>query len=90
MAGPKRKVAKKYTMVNFEVDGFEGEFVLPKLDSLPLGVASAVNDGDIFRLLQFIEETAPDMVDAVESLSGEEFEGFISAWSDGSGVKLPK
>ena len=52
--GPKRKNAKQYAMVSFELDSFEGEFTLPKLDSLPFGVAAALQNGNGGKLVEFL------------------------------------
>ena len=87
---PKRKGEKQYSLVSFELEGFDGEFTLPKLDSLPLGVASALQAGDISRLLTFIEQTAPDMAEVVNDLSGDEAEAFMAQWSEASGVDAGK
>ena len=52
--GPKRRNKKQYSMVSFELEAFEGEFTLPKLGSLPLGVASALQGGDGSKLMKFL------------------------------------
>ena len=84
---PKRKSKKQYSMVSFELDAFEGEFTLPKLGGLPLGVASALQGGDASKLMKFLAEYAPESVGAVEDLSDDEVEEFMKAWGDASGVQ---
>ena len=88
--GPKRKNAKQYAMVSFELDGFEGEFSLPKLDSLPFGVAAALQNGNGGKLVAFLEKYAPESAEAVEDLDGDEVEGFMKAWGKASGVDAGK
>ena len=87
---PKRVGKKQYPLVSFEFEGFEGEFTLPKLDSLPLGVAADLNAGGIGKLMSFLEKNAPDSAEAVEDLSGEEAEQFMQAWGSASGVEAGK
>lgn len=89
--GPKRVGKKQRQMVSFELDGFEGEFTLPKLANLPLGVAAALTDGDLPKLLEFIGETASEENrEAVGEIEGDEIEGFMAAWSVASGVEAGK
>lgn len=87
---PKRKGKKQYPMVSFELDGFDGEFTLPKLDALPLGVAAAMNDADVSKLMKFLHENAPDCADAVDELAGDEVGGFMEAWAKASGAEPGK
>ena len=84
--GPKRKGKKQYPMVSFELDEFEGEFTLPKLDLLPFGVASALQSGNGGKLVEFLAKYAPETAEAVEDLAGDEVEGFMRAWGGASGV----
>ncbi|MDN6460647.1 MAG: hypothetical protein L0J94_03300 [Corynebacterium flavescens] len=86
--GPKRRGKKQYAMVSFELDQFEGEFTLPKLDTLPFGVASALQSGNGGKLVSFLSEYAPDSAEAVEDLGGEEVEDFMKAWGKASGTSL--
>lgn len=86
--GPKRRGKKQYAMVSFELDQFEGEFTLPKLDTLPFGVASALQSGNGGKLVAFLTEYAPDSAEAVEDLGGEEVEDFMKAWGKASGTSL--
>lgn len=89
--GPKRKGGKKqYSMVSFELEEWEGEFTLPKLDSLPFGVASALQSGNGEKLVAFLTEYAPDSAEAVEDLGGDEIEDFMKAWGNASGTDLGK
>ena len=85
--GPKRRGKKQYAMVSFELEQFEGEFTLPKLDSLPFGVAAALQNGNGGKLVAFLEKYAPESAEAVEDLDGDEVEGFMKAWGNASGVK---
>ena len=84
--GPKRRNKKQYAMVSFELEAFEGEFTLPKLGQLPLGVATALQSGDGSKLMKFLAEYAPESVGAVEDLSDDEVEDFMKVWGKASGV----
>lgn len=89
--GPKRKGAKQYALVTFEFDLFEGEFTLPKIDTLPLGILAALDDGDLSKFLKFLKKYAPDSVEAVAELSpDDELQDFMAAWSKASGAETPK
>ena len=88
--GPKRKGKKQYQLVSFELEQFEGEFTLPKLDSLPFGVAASLQGGDGSKLVKFLGEYAPESAEAVEDLAGDEIEEFMSAWGKASGVDTGK
>lgn len=100
MAAPskKKKIVRKdkdqkhYTWVSFEVDFFEGEFVLPDLKHLPLKVMSALNRGDVAMLTQWMKtaKADEDVIDAVWELEQGEVEDFTKAWGDGSLVTVPK
>jgi len=87
---PKRRGKKQYPLVSFELEGFEGEFTLPKLDALPMGVAAALNDSDLSKLLKFLNDNAPESAEAVEDLGGDEFGELMKKWSDASGVEAGK
>ena len=87
---PKRKGKKQYTMVQFGLEGFEGEFTMPKIDLLPLGVSRSFGDGDINALMSFLYEHAPESAPAVDELSGEEVQEFMTKWADASGVEPEK
>lgn len=84
---PRRKGRKQYALVSFELEQFEGEFTLPKMDTLPLGVASGLQSGSSAPLMKFLAEYAPESVGAVEELASDEVEDFMKAWGDASGVK---
>lgn len=88
--GPKRKGKKQYSMVSFTLDEFDGEFTMPKIDLLPLGVSRSFGDGDINALMSFLYEHAPESAPAVDELSGEEVQEFMTKWADASGVEPEK
>lgn len=87
---PRRKGAKQYTLVTFALDGWDGEFSLPKLDQMPVGVIGALNNGDLFKLIDFLTKNAPESAEAIEDFSGDELESLLTAWSDASGADLGK
>lgn len=82
---PKRKGKKQYPLVTFTFDAFDGDFTLPKLSALPLGVARGLANGDVNKLIDFLEENAPDYVEAIEDLSGEEAQEFMQLWAEAGG-----
>lgn len=86
--GPRRRGRKQYPMVSFELEEFEGEFTLPKLDLLPFGVASALQSGNGAKLVAFLTDYAPESAAAVEDLGGDEVEEFMKAWGDASDVQM--
>lgn len=89
--GPKRKGKKQYSLVTFPFEPFEGDFTLPKVDSLPLGILAALDDGDLAKFLGFLKEYAPDSVEAVADISpDDEMQDFMAAWSKASGAETPK
>lgn len=87
---PKRKGKKQYTLVSFELDGWDGEFTLPKLEQVPLGIVAALNKGDLFTLLDFLNSSAPESAEAVGDFSGDELEALLDAWAKASGTDLGK
>ncbi|QUL79926.1 hypothetical protein [Brevibacterium sp. SMBL_HHYL_HB1] len=87
---PRRKGKKQYSMVSFELDGFEGEFTMPKIDQMPLGVGRKFENGDIDALMDFLYEYAEDSAPVVDDLSGEEVQDFMTAWAKASGVEVEK
>lgn len=87
-----RKSAKRYEMVKFTNENFEGEFVLPKF-APPLGVMRRIQDGDVSKLIQWLEDAQvdPDYLEAIDSLDIEgELEQFITDWTEGQLANAPK
>lgn len=87
---PKRKGKKQYTMVQFGMEGFEGEFTMPKIELLTLGVSRSFGDGDINALMNFLYEYAPESAPVVDDLAGDEVQEFMTEWSKASGVEPEK
>lgn len=83
--GPKRKGKKQYAQVTFPFEGFEGEFTLPKLGSVPIGVLSALDSGETEKFTKFLDDYAPGTSEAFMDLGGDELSDFMKAWSDASG-----
>lgn len=87
-----RKNAKRYEMVKFTNENFEGEFVLPKF-APPLGVMRRVQEGNVAKLIDWLEETGVDAeyIDAIDSIDVEnELEQFIKDWTEGQLANAPK
>ena len=83
-----RKEPAKPRMVQFEFDLFDGEFVLPSMDAMPLGVVADLNDGDLSVLFDWVlaNDGGDDAVEAIRSLARDEFRDFRKAWGGASGV----
>ena len=89
--GPKRKGKKQYSMVDVKLTGWDGAFRLPKLDFIPLGVSSALSEGDVIKLIAFLHDnTDPETAAAVDDLGGDEAEELMESWAKASGVDLGK
>ena len=88
----RRKVVREVELVTFESDLFEGKFVFPTLEHVPIGVMVEAAEGRLGSMLGWLRElrTPKDQVDAFASLSVDELEGFISAWGGASAVDAPK
>lgn len=87
----KRKTQKRYPRVVFSQELFEGEFDLPKVDSIPMGVIAGLSEGNLGKVFTFLEDNASeDAVEAISSLGQDEFQDFFEAWSNASGVDGPK
>ena len=86
-----RKAQKRYTLVDFETEIFEGVFTFPSPKHMPMKVLSALDSGDIAKLMTWLEEAGvdKDAIEAFESLDGEELQDFMAAWQDGK-LSVPK
>ena len=86
---PKRKGKRQYPLVDVSLPGWDGAFVLPKLDTLPLGISAKLADGDVIALVDFLREnTDKDTADAIDDLGGDEAEDLMEVWAKASGVEL--
>ncbi|MDO4919947.1 hypothetical protein [Kocuria sp.] len=86
-----RKSEKQLTMVDFETPIFDGTFTLPSPKHMPIGVAAAVQKGDVSEIFAWLEKAGVDEedLDAFRSLEGEEVQDFMTAWTDGE-TSVPK
>ena len=75
-------------LVTFESTLFEGEFVLPSLDTTPLGLMLDLQAGDLNALFDWLEDGGADdeTIGAIRSLSRDEFFTFRQEWDAASGV----
>jgi hypothetical protein len=88
-----RKTAKRYDMVSFETEIFDGTFTLPDQRHFTLGIAEALNKGDVGALLEWLEGTVKvdeETVDAIRDLDQTELQDFIKGWGKGSAVDAGK
>lgn len=83
-----RKEPAKPPRVQFEFELFDGQFVLPSMDAMPLGVVADLNEGDLSVLFDWVlaNDGGDDAVEAIRSLTRDEFRDFRKAWGDASGV----
>lgn len=89
----KRKQAKKYSLVEFEVDFIEGTFSLPSFKQVPVGVQRKSMTGDMDAMMTFIENHATDgtaVVEALDDMDEEEIGTFLETWATASDVNLGK
>lgn len=86
-----RKNEKQLTMVEFETPIFEDSFTFPSPKHMPIGVAAAVQKGDVSEIFTWLEKSgvADEDLEAFRSLEGEEVQEFMTAWTDGE-VSVPK
>jgi len=86
---PARKFAKKYRLVEFESDLFEGVFRLPDMKQMPVKVIAALNKGDVAVIIPWCIAAGASTEDAevIGELDAEELPEFIEAWGEGA---LPK
>ena len=87
-----RKTARKFPMVRFETDIFEGTFELPALSSLDLKTQRSLMKNDTEPLFEILAEAKvdKDAIEAIDSLTGDEVQGFMSSWQKADKVPAPK
>lgn len=88
--GPKRKGKKQYTQVTFAFADFEGEFTLPKISNIPIGVLSGLDEGEMTKFAEFLDDYAPGTSEAFLDLDSDELGDFMKAWSEAGGDNTPK
>lgn len=87
----KRKAAKKYTRVTFELDAFEGAFELPSFKEVPTGVQRRSMRGDLDALAEFLGKHCDEsVVDAFDDMDQDEAGDFMEAWAAASDLSLGK
>lgn len=88
---PVRKNAKKYDLVSFSLDSFEGEFQLPVMTQLPVSLMrKSQSEEGLFLLQGWMSENAPECAEALDDLDAEEFGELVEAWSEASGADSGK
>ena len=87
----KRKAAKRYTRVSFELDAFEGTFDLPSFKEVPTGVQRRSMRGDLDALVEFLEaNSSAAVVSAFDDMDQDEAGDFMEAWAAASDLDLGK
>lgn len=86
-----RKQAKRYEMVKFTTDIFEGEFTFPSPKQMPLKVVEGMEKGSMSALTGWLEKAGveEDAIEAFNELDGEEAGDFMKAWAEGE-ISVPK
>lgn len=87
-----RKTARKFPMVRFETDIFDGVFELPALSSFDLKTQRSLMSNDVNPLFDLLRaaKVDPEAIEAIDSLSGDEVTDFMSAWGEAGEVPAPK
>lgn len=87
-----RKTARKFPMVRFETDIFEGTFELPALSSLDLKTQRSLMANNVDPLFDILAEAKvdADAIEAIDSLTGAEVSDFMTAWGEAGEVPAPK
>lgn len=86
--GYRRKVPLADTKVRFESSLFDGEFILPSTDLMPIGLYVDLNDGNLSALFEWLTSNGVglDAQEAIRSLNRVEFRTFREEWGNASGV----
>lgn len=89
---PTRKTARRFDMVRFESEIFDGEFELPALSAFDLKTQRSLMAGDVNPLFGLLAEAGvdEDVRDAVDSLTGDEVNDFMKEWGEAGTVAAPK
>lgn len=87
-----RKSERKFPLVRFETEIFDGVFELPALSSFDLKTQRSLMANDVNPLFALLADAKVDQeaIDAIDSLSGDEVSDFMKAWGDASEVPAPK
>lgn len=86
---PKRKGKKQYTLLHFEIEGFEGEFTAPPVQGV-MGrprVITALQGGDFGPALEILADYDKPTSEVFADMDDEEQQLFFEAWSKASGVE---
>lgn len=87
-----RKSERKFPLVRFETDIFDGVFELPALSSFDLKTQRSLMSNDVNPLFDLLEaaKVDEDAIQAIDSLAGDEVSEFMKAWGEASEVPAPK
>lgn len=87
-----RKQPRRFDLVRFESEVFEGTFELPALSSFDLKTQRSLMSGDVNPLFALLSEAKvdPEAIEAIDSLSGDETSDFMKEWGEASPVPAPK
>ena len=88
---PKRIGRKQYTLLHFQVEGFEGEFIAPQIDVLAKPkISMGMQEGDFRPLYTILHEHDDATAEVFIDMDGEEQQAFFAAWSEAGGTDSKK
>lgn len=88
---PKRIGRKQYTLLHFEVEGYEGEFVAPQLEAMSKPkITMGMQEGDFTPLYNLLKEYDEGTAEVYADMDGEDQAKFFEAWSKAGGADSSK
>lgn len=88
---PKRVGKKQYTLLHFEVEGYEGEFVAPQQSILAMPkVSMGMQEGDFRPLYEILKEHDEGTAEAFTEMDLDDQQAFFAAWSAAEGTDAKK
>ena len=88
---PRRVGKKQYTLLHFEVEGYEGEFTAPQIEAMAKPkITMGMNEGDFAPLYNLLKDYDEATAEAYADMDGEDQSKFFEAWSKAGGVDSSK
>ena len=88
---PKRVGKKQYTLLHFEVEGSEGEFVAPQIEAMSKPkITMGLNEGNFAPLVELLKEHDEGTAEAYADMDGDEQGKFFEAWAAAGGADAKK
>lgn len=87
---PRRKTPRKYEIISFTLDDYEGEFRLPRIQSVPPALLSRLagkTSDSYWPLIEFLAQiVGEEMAATIAYLADTEIAEFFEKWSKASEV----